>query len=403
MPRCVVKWIFSCKRFLSACAIIATALLTSCGSTGKSSTTPNPGPSVANGPNRVYAVFPPVTSNDSNFNDFNAYVLANPNVAGVTVGMPWNAIESDTTPGSYDFSALDAKLQHFIAAGKTVNLIVEPVREGGVNNYTPTYVFGSSWAASVSAAPLDVVSCNSYPGDGVNLDSGMPVVYEAPFQTAYKNFIAAVVQHYTNNASVPIGYIRFGLVMGGEAAPLCSTQWPGYSQTAFLNYVQDMMRYESSLNPPMQILANIHFVDSNTNTSYADAEAQYAVQFGFGFGNNGLQKSDIANYGANALCNADWCAMFNKYLSSTMSDGKPIQLELQTLGPTDPTGASPTGSLADLLPFAAQRHCNLLELWPPDLLLAFDPNYSRTSGANSAFASFAGDYASAIQSFVSGQ
>lgn len=121
--------------------------------------------------------------------------------------------------------------------------------------------------------------------------------------------------------------------MGGEAAPLCSTQWPGYSQTAFLNYVQDMMRYESSLNPPMQILANIHFVDSNANTSYADAEAQYAVQFGFGFGNNRLQKSDIANYGANALCNADWCAMFNKYLSSTMSDGKPIQLELQTLGP----------------------------------------------------------------------
>jgi hypothetical protein len=386
-----------------SCLVFAlTLLLVACGATSKSNITAPP-PSIASGPNRVYAVFPPVTPADSNFNDFNTYVLTNGNIAGVTVGMPWNSIESDTTPGSYDFTSFDSNLQHFISAGKTVNLIVEPVKEGGVNTYTPSYVFGASWAASVAAPPLDVVTCNSYPGDGISVDTGMPVVYEAPFQTAYKNFIGAVVQHYTNNPNVSIGYIRFGLVMGGEAAPLCYTAWPGYSETVFLNYVQSMLQYQSSLKPPMQILANIHFVDSNANTTYADTEAQYAVQFGFGFGNNGLQKSDLTNYAANAPCNADWCAMFNQYAASTMADGKPIQLELQTLGPTDPTGASQTGSLAQLLPFAAQRHCNLLELWPPDLLLAFDPNYASTAGANSAFAPFANDYAQAIQSFIAGQ
>src|SRR5215472_5376441 len=61
----------------------------------------------------VYAVFPPVTPSDSNYTAFNTYVLTNSNIAGVTVGMPWNQIESNTTAGSYNFDVFDANMQHF--------------------------------------------------------------------------------------------------------------------------------------------------------------------------------------------------------------------------------------------------------------------------------------------------
>ena len=353
----------------------------------------------------VYAVFPPVIPSDQNYSAFNTYVLANSNIAGVTVGLPWNIIESNTTPGSYDFSTFDANVEHFLAAGKIVNLIVEPVAEGGTNSFTPSYVFGASWASSCcNTTPQDVVTCSSYAGNGT-VDSGMPVVYEPPFETAYKNFIAAVIQHYNGNGTTPIGYIRFGLVMGGEAAPLCIDQWPLLGapdfKTAFLtNYVTPMLAFEAAQKPAMQLLANIHVVGDPPDNSYADAEAQLAVQNSMGFGNNGLQQSDINNYAAGQPCNADWCSNFIKYVGTTLSNEDGILLELQTLGKTDPTGATSTGSLTNLLPFAGDHYANTMELWPPDLLLAYDPNYLSTASASAAYAPYASAYAQAIAAYV---
>src|SRR4029077_17744543 len=134
----------------------------------------------------IYAVYPPVSPTDPDYHDFSTYVLPTSNIAGVTVGMPWNQIESNTVPGSYDFSTFDSNITQFLAVGKIVNLIVEPVTEGGTNRFTPSYVFGSSWASTCcGSTPVDVVTCGSYAGNGT-VDSGMPVVYEPPFETAYK-------------------------------------------------------------------------------------------------------------------------------------------------------------------------------------------------------------------------
>jgi len=396
--------------------LLALALLllfsTACGSGANSNSMTGSGgaplpPAPPNAKNHsVYAVFPPVTPNDQNYSAFNTYVLTNPNIAGVTVGMPWNQIESNTTAGSYNFAVFDANMQHFLQAGKIVNIIVEPVQEGGVNTFTPSYVFGADWASSCcSTIPLDVVTCNSFAGNG-NPDTGMPVVYEAPFETTYKNFIQAVIEHYNNNANVPVGYIRFGLVMGGESAPVCADQWPLLGapdfRTAFLtDYVTPMMAYQASLKPTMQLLANIHAVGTPPDNSYADTEAALAVQDNMGFGNNGLQASDITNYAAGTECNADWCANFIKYVGTTLPNGNGILLELQTLALTNPTGSGTTGSLATLLPFAGQHYANTMELRSAELLLAFDSGYSSTVGATPAWASYGSAYAQAIESYVS--
>jgi len=372
-------------------------LVAGCGSSSHSNSTPTASARA----HQVFALFPPLTPSDKDYNDFNQYVLTNANVAGVSAALPWNAIESDVTPGSYDFTTYDANLQHIISAGKTINLIVQGISEGKANTLTPAYVFTSSWASTCcSSAPLDVVTCDAYPGNG-DADTGMPVFTEPPFETAYKNFISAVIQHYSNNPS--IGYIRFGLGLGGEVAPLCVTQWPNFSKTDFLNFVQNMMSFEASLHGQVRLEQNIHAIGNPPDVSYADAEASYAVQDGFiGFGNNGANVQDVSAASSGQPCNADWCALFDKY-AGTEVDGSPIVLQLQTLGPTDPTNAGEVGSLSQILPFAAQHHANTFELFVPDLLLAFDPHYASSSPATAAFAVYASSYAQAIQTFVSGK
>ena len=340
-------------------------------------------------PRYVNATFPPVTSTQSNYNDFNKYVLTQPNVTGVSVLVTWNSIESNTIPGSYNFSTWDANLLHFKTAGKIVNLIVKPVDEGTTNHGTPTYVFGTNWATTVGAInPQNVAYCPYFPGSGVltntyaninnpNFDiTGFPVSYELPFKAAYKNFIAAVIQHYSNpGPNVPkIGYIRFGMSAGGEAVPLCKTYWPGYSQTAYLNYIKEMMLFIASKNPSMKMLADLNVV--NNTTIYTDSEAVYAVKYGnMGFGTNGLQISDITNYPNST---SDWVNMFSLY-KDQLINGDLITLSLQTFLTSDPTNVLQTGSLVDLLPFAKKYYTNNLEIYTCDLLLAYDPNYSTTT------------------------
>lgn len=94
------------------------------------------------------AVFPPTTSSQPNYTDFNTYVIPNPTINGVTVGLPWSAVDKSTTSTqNYDFTDWDTNnLAQFENTNKVVNLIVMPALEGGVNSDTPSYVFSQAWA-----------------------------------------------------------------------------------------------------------------------------------------------------------------------------------------------------------------------------------------------------------------
>jgi hypothetical protein len=398
------------------------------------------------GPRQVQALlFPVLTSSSNIFASFMANVL--PNISGVSVSMQWNQIESSdasgTHSGGYDFTSFDASLQPYLAAGRSVNLIVWPATEGGNNapnngGSTPTYVFSSTYATSVGATnPQDMAVCSNYQGDsgspygqgnfasggiwnssdptyGSDL-SGLPVSYELPFMTAYKNFIQAVIVHYNNNPQTPIGYIRFGFSQGGENSPECNQFWPNsptgqpFSQTAYVtDYVGTMTAWVHQQSPQMTILEDMHALGNLSSESasvyvaYPDQEAQLAVANGLGIGTNGLQQSDITQFDNNQPCDSDWCNMFAQY-AGTKYSGTPITLSLQTLQWTDPTGAAQTGSLTQIEPFAKDHAANNLELYLADVGLAFDSaNYQSYPHASSSVnaASYSSTYAAAIQDFL---
>jgi len=357
----------------------------------------------ASSQNKVQALmFPVLGPSNQNYTDFMTNIL--PNISGVSVSMQWNQIESTnaagTGSGGYDFTAFDASIAPYLAAtaagGKParVNLIVWAATEGGNNapgsgGSTPAYVFTPQWATTCcGAAPLDMAVCSSYTGDSgnpfysqatsgggggswnVNTSSdlsGLPVSYEPPFMVAFQSFIAQVIAHYNMPGAPKIGYIRFGFSQGGEDSPECNQYWPGYSHDTYLSYVQTMTTFVRAQNPSTAILADLHAVGppGSVDYSYADDEAADAVADNFGFGTNGLQQSDVTNFAANQPCDSDWCSLFDADHTLVPT------LSLQTLQWSDPTGVAQTGSLAVIIPFAQAHFANNLELYLPDVALAY--------------------------------
>jgi hypothetical protein len=194
----------------------------------------------------------------------------------------------------YDFCALDTILEAYVAkfnsapqfANKKLVLIINAINDGTPNNknFTPDYVFSTSWASVVGSAPQDVVVCNSWQGNvtssssscpvsgtfssstyavwnikadtfpfgncatfgtglactgsactnGGTPEGGFPIPYEKPFMVAYQNFLQKLAQHYnvsTGNSDgqgvAPyIAYVRAGLAEGGENQPFCSVSGP---------------------------------------------------------------------------------------------------------------------------------------------------------------------------------
>jgi hypothetical protein len=329
------------------------------------------------------------TLSQGNWSHFSQNILNQSSIYGVNIYVPWASVE--TSQGAYDFTALDAQVGYYTTnyPTKKVNLLWMAVNygnvnnsAGGVNQMTPAYVFTTSYASSLAAGPQDVAYCSTYPGNGTfsnttanastpGFDStGYPVVYEVPFTTAYQAFIKAVIQHYNGNST--IGYMRFGLSVGDEADPYCTSNLPGWSYpSTWETYVGGMDLFEAEQSPKMQLMESLNSVNGD-NATLPPFEATNAVSNKFGFGSNGWQQSDasaIAN-GNLTNCTADWCALFQQYAPGGIPE---VPLELQTAVPSDESASNAVGDLATLISqSAAVNFATILEISQDDLYLAFN-------------------------------
>ncbi len=321
-------------------------------------------------------LFPPSSPYQPYYADVQTYLVHNPLVAGVTVWLEWATVDQGPTASpQYDFSAFDAQIAPWIAAGKKVNIVVWAVSDTPVNNATPQYVWNNLGSANITTCAGEKI----------------PNYFQSAFQLPYQAFIKQVVKHYSGNGS--IGYIRIGLGRGGETFPAqnfgsdpCTNTFAnnwGWTNTTWTNYVNAMLNYESTLKSPKTLMVGI---DSVNGTSMPDSEAATAVSLHMAFGNQGLRANDIANY---PRCSSDWCNLFDQYTGNA-------PLELQTIALSSPQGNQPVGSLVTLLPFAVSHHATILEIYCDDWLLAFDPNYP-------GYSTYGADYATAFKNAAQGQ
>jgi hypothetical protein len=313
-------------------------------------------------------LYPPTNKNEDYYADVQKYLLNNSLVAGVNFWLEWAS--ADLGPGTnpqYDFSAFDAEIAPWIAAGKKVNIIVWAVSDTPINNATPQYVWNNLGSSNIT-------SCGG---------EKIPNYFQSAFQLPYQAFMVQVIKHYGSNGS--IGYIRIGLGRGGETFPgqnfgsdPCTNtfvnKW-GWTDTTWTNYVNAMLTYEATLKSPKQLMVGLDSVDSSI---MPDSEAAAAISMKIGIGNQGMDANDITKY---PHCSSDWCDLFAEY------KGSDLPLELQTIALSSPQNDAPVGSLVNLLPFAVQNHATVLEIYTDDWLLAFDPNYPGNSTYGAAYAS----------------
>jgi hypothetical protein len=319
--------------------------------------------------------FPGMTSTSWYNNDFPTYIFSNPVVTGATIGIEWAG--SDQGSGQYDWTYPDAQIQDWVAAGKKVNFVVWANADSASTTCGPEAQYGSSgtgncaiptyvWTALGSS---NITNCNTQFGM-----QQMPNYMASAFQTNYKAFMAAMIQHYKNNSS--IGYIRFGLGHGGESLPVANwndtttacgqayvNTW-GLTVQGWENYLGSMLNYEGSLNSPVQLMVGVTPM-GNPGDQVPDYAAPIAVQNGIGFGSQGWQISDVNNC-VGAV--ADWCELFAQYSGQ-------VPTELQTYMQSCPDNSCTTGSLVNLIPWAVSNHATVFEIYWQDWLVAYDPNY----------------------------
>ncbi|HEY6767898.1 MAG TPA: putative Ig domain-containing protein [Candidatus Sulfotelmatobacter sp.] len=313
-------------------------------------------------------LYPPTSIYQPYYADVQKYLLNNSLVAGVNFWLEWGTVDKGPTSNpQYDFSAFDAAIAPWIAAGKKINVVVWAVSDTPVNNGTPSYVFSNLGSSNITTCAGEKI----------------PNYFNSAFQLPYQAFMKQVVKHFGSNGS--IGYIRFGLGRGGETFPSqnfgsdpCTStfvnKW-GWTDTTWTNYVNAMLAYESTLKSPKQLMVGLDSVDSN---DMPDSEAAAAISMHIAIGNQGMKANDITKY---PHCSSDWCDLFAEYKNSN------LPLELQTIALSSPQGNAPVGSLVTLLPFAVQNHATVLEIYTYDWLLAFDPSYPGYSTYGAAYAS----------------
>ena len=306
-----------------------------------------PSVAVPDGPHGLFAIiFPNVKLQEK----AEHFLLHNPVVCGANMYLVWNEI--DRGPGAnprYDFSKVEEQMQPWIKAGKEVNLISWATGYGGRRRLTPDYVFKQ----------VQSVNCENA--------GEVPVFWEKGFVENYRQFMAAIVQHFGNNSSV--GYIRFGLGLGGETFPACmyALKNKGFTPERWTKYIVDMLDYEASLNSPKQLMVGINSFGTPKNIEFADAVARRAVRNKIAIGSQGLSIEDARADRSGSPCAVDWCRMFRE------AAGK-VPLELQTVKQSDPDGNGRVGSMVELLPFALRLRTQIFEIYVQDWLVAYDPS-----------------------------
>ena len=304
----------------------------------------NPNVAVPDGPHGLFVVVFPQARPRAEAR--RKYLLDNPVVCGADIFVVWSEVDRgpDASP-RYDWSVVDAQIAPWVKAGKVVNFIVWTVSYEHQKAASPRYV--------LSRVPT--VDCPHF-GD-------VPIFWEPEFKSNYKAFMSALVQRYGSNPS--LGYIRFGLGGGGETLPPCRFELQrryGLNNRRWLDYLFEMMDYEKTLDSPKQILVSLMGQEPGMSVEVA----AHAAKNGLAIGIQGLAADDMHNYKAGRPCKGNWCEMWNRYKGE-------VPLELQSLTKSEPDGSG-TGSLVDLLPFALSLHTQIIEIYIPDWLVAYDPS-----------------------------
>jgi hypothetical protein len=288
------------------------------------------------------------------------FIIDNPYNDGANLVIPW--AKCDLGNGNYDWDYVLKCAKPWWDGKKKVNLLiwtaVEVARQQVKGeNMTPKYV-----RDKVKMIQVEYAEGN----------------YEiAPFWDVYhsenyKKFIKALIERFQDEKR--IGFIRFGFGVGAENYPTNkltkdSPNMPrfkeaGFSFQVFRNHVFSMMDYVASLKSRKYI--NMTMNDMLGDSTYYKDFMNKAVSHGFGIGMQGLVGYSENQFLTKKRCYADWCNIYPSL------KGK-VALEVQTAANSSPDSTTRQGPLFRQVDFAIRQGAQILELYPFEWFVAFNP------------------------------
>ncbi len=360
----------------------------------------HPSPSYRTGPHGLFVHAPNLPVNDSIASDIQQYIITSPTVTGVNIVVPWSSV--DRGPGAvpqYDWTFVENAVKPWTDAGKTVGFLVWGVAESSGQQFngqsmTPQYVLDQVNSVFVASQP-------SIPRT--------PVYWEPGYSHNYRNFVKAFILEYGNKPWV--SYIRFGIGYGAEdyvqnnynVSPFAD-QWNlyGLSEVKWIEYSLDFIEYLATLHSPCQLMVTINNFQFDNQTginNLAIDVAQEAVKRGIGFGTQGLSKYDLDQEHQmwdrikGPKGTADWLCLFSQYYNQ-------VPLEAQTMAWSQLNGGGRIGCLQAMVGLALRNHANILELYPSEWLVAYDPSYSGYGEYNAVYSKTLESAAAALSQSV---
>jgi hypothetical protein len=299
-------------------------------------------------------------------------ITQDPQTCGAQLSLPWAPIDDGS--GRYDWSSVERAIAPWTQAGKVVALSFHGVAEktwadGTGRPATPDYVLHS-----VDTLQCELKVIDTWP---------TPVYFEPGYAEPWKRFIAATIRHFENDPR--IAYLRFGIGAGDETFPVarirndpsCVERWRqrGMSYERWLAWSTGLIDYVASLKPRIGIAFGMNHLGVFDRTApdggsaYAEAVAAAAARHGFMIGSEGFGGTE-----------GKWDAIYRRYRGVT-------PLYAQTASP-EKTGRD---NVPKVLADARALGIEVLELYAPDWLVAYDPR-------NADYASLGPAYRSAFQS-----
>jgi hypothetical protein len=435
-------------------AVTVALLLASLASTyGQEKARPAPTPGAVS----LKVLFPPTNPHQRKYDEVQNYLLnknspAFPLIAGAVIRVEWSDFDlGDAKSGAhakYDFQLIDEMMSPWLAAGKTVNLVLHMIPYGEQDR-CPDRGPGSYGESDTGNCAMPAWMWNALGDSNYVTCAGVrsPNFFAPAFQSNYQAAVSALVKHYA--ASNSVVYIRVGLGKGGEinlprgwqdpstpCGEAYTSRW-GYTvgdseKSTWNAYLKKMLDFEGTLTASKQLMVSVTPVPARgvNPEEVSDYIAPIAVRNGVGFGNQGLSPESMRDCTG---MQADWCALFDRFQTK-------VPLELQTLGQSCPTGegqceedslhqsqrqgggtnngpwpggprwagrragqgpapaqmSSQMGSLVPLLPFALKHHAAIIEVYCEDWLVAFSPDHPENSR-------YGAEYAQALKQAAEGK
>lgn len=301
------------------------------------------------------------------------YLTKDAHLCGASIVVLWSGIDKGPSASpQYDFDPIDRAIQPWIAAKKTVNLLLVGTDEVGKTDIaTPSWVL-----AQKGPNKVDLVPCDD-PGGSVVVPP-TPVYWEQGYLTPWHTFISAVIEHYGKNPNV--GYMRFGLGAGAEDFPQhgadgnCFPAWQVYGLSAkfwakysarLTGFIAAVARRQNAT--VRQMVALNPFDDPAQPFDVQNEVANVAAANGVGFGTENLGSGQYGRIVEECTPKEYWCEAFTKHAGQVPLEFQPINFTLQP--------GTHIAPLPKLLAYAIYNSAQVFEIYPQDWLTADDPHY----------------------------